>query len=120
MLIKNQDVDLIDDTMSRFVFQENNLYVYSFGCLISNADAMKLFYLLKTKIKKPTLVIFICSVTEAAHVCARRNILELKEKHQNCQVFITGCINELVKDKFERFGKIIYKQDMWDLSNYEC
>ena len=118
MLLKDENLEI--ETESTFdIYTSNNLIVYNGGCLVANADALKLFYKLKDIINKPTIIALVCNVTEAYKTNVILNIRKLKEKYPYHEIFITGCINDKVKDKFEKLGKIIKKEDMWDLNNYE-
>lgn len=119
MLIEDQEIDLIDDSSSQSTFISSNLIIYSLGCLVANSDAMKLFYMLKDNIRKPTIIVLCCNVIEKYSYFNIEEIKELKQKYPNYELYITGCINELVEDKFNKLGKIVYKKDMWELKNYE-
>lgn len=118
MLLKNAQIATKNEKEAAH-FEENNLVVYNLGCYIARADSTKLFYLLKDKIKEPTLIIIVCNVTKASTARVRKSIIELKEKYYNYKIFITGCVNELVEDKYNKLGIIVYKKDMWELENYE-
>lgn len=118
MLIKDQNIDIKEEGTQSF-YEEGVLRVYNFGCLIADADALKLFYQLKDIIKEPTIVVLCCNATKSYETNDILNIMKLKDKYPDHKMLITGCINEIVESKFKRLGKVIYKKDMWDLKNYE-
>lgn len=118
MLLKDKEID-IENEQTAVCYQENNVVIYNLGCYVAKADTLKLFYLLKDIIKTPTVIFVCCNVTLATTTTARLKIHELKELYPNYKVIITGCMNELVEDKYRNLGKIIYKNDMWEVKNYE-
>jgi tRNA A37 methylthiotransferase MiaB len=118
MLLKDENIELSYERTQSF-YEENDLVVYNLGCLVADADAMKLFYMLKDIIKKPTLIVFCCNVTKSYATAAKLRILKLKEEYANHKLFITGCINEESEKTFKNLGTLVYKKDMWDIKNYD-
>lgn len=119
MLLKNSNLEIESEKKTWQLYTSTNLIVQSTGCAISDADALKLFYLLKDNIVIPTVIVLCCNNTDYFATNCKLKIIELQEKYPDYRFIITGCINEIFESKYKRFGKIIYKKDMWNLNNYE-
>lgn len=105
--------------VEEFQFEKDNLIVYTIGCPMGIADGEKMINTMYSYISSPTIIFLVCNVVEWHEVLSRKRIRELQEKYPNHQFFITGCLNEIIAEKFQKLGKIVYKKDMWNPENYK-
>jgi tRNA A37 methylthiotransferase MiaB len=104
--------------VEEFQFEDNNLVVYTIGCPMGIADGEKMFNKMKGQLTDPTIIVLVCNVVEWHTMLSRKRIIELKEKYPTHKVFITGCINDVIGEKFERLGTLVFKKDMWNVESY--
>lgn len=104
--------------VEEFQFEEGNLVVYTIGCPMGIADGEKMFNKMVGKLEEPTIIVLVCNVVEWHTILSRRRIRELKEKYPTHKVFITGCINEVIGQNFDKLGTLVFKKDMWNLESY--
>lgn len=105
--------------VEEFQFEDGNLVVYTIGCPMGIADGEKMFNKMLGKITQPTIIMLVCNVVEWHETLSRKRIRELKDKYPNHKVFITGCINEIIGEKFKSLGTLVFKKDMWNIESYK-
>lgn len=104
--------------VEEFQFEDKNLIVYTIGCPMGIADGEKMFNKMVGKLDEPTIIVLVCNVVEWHTMLSRRRIKELKEKYPQHKVYITGCINDIIGEKFKNLGVLVYKRDMWNPESY--
>ena len=104
--------------VEEFQFEKDNLIVYTIGCPMGIADGEKMINKMYDKITEPTVIFLVCNVVEWHTMLSRRRIRELQEKYPQYKFYITGCINELIGEKFKNLGILVYKKDMWNPESY--
>lgn len=105
--------------VEEFQFEKDNLIVYTIGCPMGIADGEKMINRMYPHITEPTIIILVCNVVEWHEMLSRKRITELRDKYPQHKLFITGCVNEIISEKFKKLGKIIYKKDMWNPESYK-
>jgi len=102
-----------------FQFEEGPLVVRTMGCPMAIADGEHMFAKMRGKITEPTIIFLICNVVEWHEIISRKKCLDLKEAYPDHKLFITGCVNEEIGKKFESYGTLVYRQDMWNPESYK-
>ena len=77
-----------------------------------------MFNKMRGQLENPTVIVLVCNVVEWHTMLSRKRIKELQEKYPNYEFYITGCINEIIGEKFKKLGKLVFKKDMWDPESY--
>lgn len=105
--------------VEEFQFEKGNLIVYTIGCPMGIADGEKMINRMSSQINEPTIIMLVCNVVEWHEMLSRRRIKELQENYPQHKFFITGCINEIIGEKFKNLGKLVFKKDMWNPESYK-
>jgi len=100
-------------------FEIGNLIVYTIGCPMAIADGEHMINKMHKYITEPTIIMLVCNVVEWHTMLSRRRAKELREKYPYHKIFITGCINEIIGEKFKNLGTLVFKKDMWNPESYK-
>lgn len=101
-----------------FQFEEGPLIVRTMGCPMAIADGEHMFAKMRGKITEPTFIFLICNVVEWHEIIARKKAMEIQQEYPNHKLFITGCVNEVIGEKFKKYGTLVYRDNMWNPDSY--